>query len=123
MSSITSPLAGTAGPAARIVGMSMTNPTAAGVPAGFPAAPAAATSEALPALQVGIATQYWDECVAYPPGSPASLWLFVDNAWRAHDDPSAATRDLVQRAFLGADSSVRVWYDGTAIVGIVVSGS
>jgi hypothetical protein len=30
---------------------------------------------------------------------------------------------MVQRAFLGADSAVQVWYDGATVVGIVVSGS
>jgi len=120
MSSITSPLAGNAGQAATMARSSVTNPMAAGVQAGFPAAPAA---EAIPALQVGVATQYWDECLAYPPGSTASLWLFVDNAWRSHDNASQATRDMVQRAFLASGSSVRVWYDGGAVVGLVVTGS
>jgi hypothetical protein len=30
---------------------------------------------------------------------------------------------MVQRAFLGTDSVVRVWYDGGTVVGLVVSGS
>jgi len=83
---------------------------------------AAVTHLAPVPLQVGIATQYWDECLAYPPGSRASLWLFVDNAWRSHDNASQATRDMVQRAFLASGSSVRVWYQGDTVVGIVVSG-
>jgi hypothetical protein len=71
----------------------------------------------------GIATQYWDECLAYPPGSTASLWLFVDNAWRHLDAPAASALDMVQRAFLGQDSRVRVWYAGDIVVGLVVEGS
>lgn len=71
----------------------------------------------------GVATQYWDEAIALPAGSPNQLWLFVDGGWRYLTSPSTATRDLVQRAFLGIDSTVRVWYDGGAIVGLVISGS
>ena len=32
-------------------------------------------------VQIGVATQYWLELVAYPPGSARSLWLLVGNAW------------------------------------------
>lgn len=71
----------------------------------------------------GVATQYWDEAIALPTGSPNQLWLFVDGGWRYLTNPSAATRDLVQRAFLGTASSVRVWYDGGKVVGLVISGS
>jgi hypothetical protein len=71
----------------------------------------------------GIATQYWHECLAYPPGDTASLWLYVDNAWRHHDKPDRPTLDLVQRAFLGQGSQTRVWYAGDEIVGLVVEGS
>jgi hypothetical protein len=70
----------------------------------------------------GIATQYWTECLAYPPGDTA-LWLFVDGAWRRLGNPDPSTLDLVQRAFLGQDSRVRVWYASDAIVGLVVEGS
>jgi Subtilase family len=71
----------------------------------------------------GIATQYWHECLAYPPGDTASLWLYVDNAWRHHDKPDRPTLDLVQRAFLGQGSQTRVWYAGDEVVGLVVEGS
>jgi Subtilase family len=71
----------------------------------------------------GIATQYWHECLAYPPGDTASLWLFVDNAWRHLDNPDPSSLDMVQRAFLGQDSRVRVWYANDVIVGLVVEGS
>lgn len=71
----------------------------------------------------GLATQYWHECLAYPTGDTASLWLLVGNAWKRLDDPSASTLDLVQRAFLGTDSRVRVWFQGEEIVGLVVEGS
>lgn len=88
----------------------------AGMQAGFAQAQAAAVTS-------GTATQYWQECLAYPPGSMASLWLYVDNGWRALDNPPASTVDTVQRAFLGSGSSVVCWYDGSTIVGLVVSGS
>jgi hypothetical protein len=32
-------------------------------------------------LETGVATKYWLELLAYPPGSARSLWLFVGNAW------------------------------------------
>ena len=71
----------------------------------------------------GVATQYWNECVAYPTGDTASLWLLVNNVWRRLDDPDPSTLDLVQRAFLGQASQVRVWYRNDEIVGLVVEGS
>ncbi len=71
----------------------------------------------------GIATQYWHECLAYPPGDTASLWLFVDSAWRHLDNPDPSSLDMVQRAFLGQDSRVRVWYTNDVVVGLVVEGS
>jgi ABC-2 type transport system permease protein len=52
-----------------------------------------------------------------------SLWLFVDAAWRHLDNPDPSNLDLVQRAFLGQDSRVRVWYAADQIVGLVVEGS
>ena len=75
------------------------------------------------AVHSGIASQYWDELVAYPPGSAASLWLFVNNAWRKRDNASTADRRMVQQAFLEAGSQVRVWYQDSDIVGLVVSGA
>jgi hypothetical protein len=116
MSSITSPLAGNGGLTMAAGGQRATSP----MTAGFAAAP---SGETIAAVQSGVATQYWDECVSYPTGSMASLWLLVDSAWRAHDNPTPATKDLVQRAFLGTGSVVRVWYSGSSIVGLVVSGS
>ena len=74
-------------------------------------------------VKAGIATQYWHECLAYPPGDTASLWLLVDNTWRHLDKPNSITLDMVQRAFLGQDSRVRVWYAGDVVVGLVVEGS
>jgi hypothetical protein len=116
MTSITSPLGGNGGGAMAPAAQRPTSPSMAGFAAGVPAA------ETIAAVQSGVATQYWDECVSYPPGSTASLWLFVDSAWRAHDNAGATTRDMVQRAFLGTGSTVRVWYDGAKVVGLVVSG-
>lgn len=75
------------------------------------------------AVQAGIATEYWDESVPYPAGNPTRLWLLVDGGWRALEHPGQAERDLVQRAFLGTDSTVRVWYQDTTVVGLVVNGS
>lgn len=74
-------------------------------------------------ISSGVATQYWNECVAYPTGATASLWLLVDNGWRRLDDQDPSTLDLVQRAFLGQASRVRVWYRAQEIVGLVVEGS
>jgi hypothetical protein len=117
MTSITSPVAGNGGhTAAAPAAQRATSPMSAGYAAGAP------SDETIAAVQAGIATQYWDECVAFPAGNTASLWLYVDNAWRAHDNPSASTKDMVQRAFLGTGSTVRVWYDGAQVVGLVVSG-
>lgn len=95
-------------------GGSMTDPSAAA------GAPAPAMNFA-PAVQSGVATRYWDELVAYPSGSTASLWLLVDGGWRAHDNPTPSIRDAVQRAFIGAGQTVRVWYDGAKIHGLVVN--
>ena len=74
-------------------------------------------------VQSGIATQYWDEMQPYPPGGPPRLWFFVNAGWRRLDNPSAVIQDMVQRAFLGTGSEVRVWHQSDAVVGLVVSGS
>ena len=116
MASTTSPINGAGEQIASPSAQRRTSPMSAGFSAGAPAA------DSMAAVQAGIATQYWDECVALPAGSTASLWLFVDNAWRAHDNPSSSTKDMVQRAFLGTGSTVRVWYDNDTVVGLVVSG-
>jgi Subtilase family len=74
-------------------------------------------------VQSGIATQYWDELQPYPPGGSPRLWFFVNAGWRRLDNPSALIQDMVQRAFLGTGSEVRVWHQGDVVVGLVVSGS
>lgn len=74
-------------------------------------------------VQSGIASQYWNELAAYPPGSAASLWLYVDNNWRKRDSASPSDRLMTLRAFLKAGQRVRVWYQGTDIVGLVVEGA
>lgn len=73
-------------------------------------------------LASGVATKYWLELKAYPPGSARSLWLFVGGAWRHLDNPNDGTQISVQDAFsAGADRlEVVVWYSGTIIVGLVV---
>ena len=85
--------------------------------AGF--APAA---EQAPTVTQGTATQYWDEALPIPAG-PARLWLLTDGQWRVLASPSSTIRDLVQRAFIGTDSQVLVWYDSQNVVGLVVTGS
>jgi hypothetical protein len=80
-----------------------------------------ARAEAVAAVVGGIATQYWAELIPIPAG-PARLWFFVDSSWRVLDGPTGGQFDAVQRAFLGSGSTVRVWYDGVTIVGLVVSG-
>jgi hypothetical protein len=74
------------------------------------------------AVTSGVATGYWLELVAYPPGSARSLWLLVDGTWRHLDNPSAATQDSVQEAFCECPErlEVVVWYDNDVIVGLVV---
>ncbi|MET0866004.1 MAG: S8 family serine peptidase [Nakamurella sp.] len=74
------------------------------------------------AVTSGVATEYWDEAVPLP-AAPPRLWLLVDGNWRVLNNVATAERDVVQRAFLGADSSVRVWYTGSDIVGLVITGS
>ena len=73
-------------------------------------------------VQVGVATQYWLELLAYPPGSARSLWLFVGNAWRHLDNPNDGTQISVQAAFCDCPErlEVAVWYTGDVIVGLVV---
>ena len=75
-------------------------------------------------VQSGVATRFWNELVAHPPGSAASLWLFVGGQWRRSDTASNADRIAVQKAFLGSTGSqVRVWYQNDVVVGLVVEGS
>jgi hypothetical protein len=73
-------------------------------------------------LSVGVATQYWLELLAYPPGSARSLWLFVDGQWRHLDNPNVGTQDSVQEAFCQCPDRLEaaVWYTGDLIVGLVV---
>jgi hypothetical protein len=75
------------------------------------------------AVKNGIATNYWLELVAYPPGSARSLWLFVDNGWRHLDNPNDGTQASVQAAFCNCPNilQVQVWYQGDVIVGLVVN--
>ena len=71
----------------------------------------------------GVATKYWLELKAYPPGSARSLWLFVANKWRHLDNPNVGMQDSVQEAFCTCPDrlEVRVWYSNSAIVGLVVN--
>jgi hypothetical protein len=73
-------------------------------------------------LGVGVATQYWLELLAYPPGSARSLWLFVDGQWRHLDNPNVGMQDSVQEAFCQCPDRLEaaVWYTGDVIVGLVV---
>ena len=112
--------------------MSTTSPLAVSGIAGAPATTTATSPTvaavaqtpapgALPAIVASVATQYWVELVPIPSG-PMMLWFFVDGAWRVLSSPSDIILDMVQRAFLGSGSTVRVWYNGTTVVGLVVSG-
>jgi hypothetical protein len=78
--------------------------------------------EAEVAVASGVATKYWLELKAYPPGSARCLWLFVDGAWRHLDDPNCCTQTLVQDAFCICPDrlEVAVSYSGATIVGLVV---
>ena len=69
-----------------------------------------------------VATKYWLELLAYPPGSARSLWLFVDGQWRHLDNPNVGMQDSVQQAFCNCPDrlEVAVWYTGDVIVGLVV---
>ena len=73
-------------------------------------------------VETGVATQYWLELVAYPPGSARSLWLFVNDAWRHLDDPNDGTQISVQSAFCNCPDRLEtaVWYTDDVIVGLVV---
>lgn len=74
------------------------------------------------AVASGVATQYWLELLAYPPGSARSLWLFVGGAWRHLDNPNVGMQDSVQSAFCNCPNrlEVVVWYSNDVIVGLVV---
>ncbi len=73
-------------------------------------------------VQSSVATKYWLELVAYPPGSARSLWLYVDNVWRHLDNPNDGTQISVQAAFCSCPDKleVAVWYTNDVIVGLVV---
>lgn len=74
------------------------------------------------AVQTGVATQFWLELLAYPPGSARSLWLFVDGAWRHLDNPNEGMQISVQEVFCSCSGhmEVAVWYMNDVIVGLVV---
>jgi hypothetical protein len=121
MSSFTSPLsAGGAGgySSARASATAPSGMMGGGMMGGGMPAPGGGVGA--PAVASGIATQYWIELVAYPPGSTASLWLLVAGTWHRYDNPPAYMSQIVQEGFLGG-ATVRVWYDGEPIVGLVVS--
>ena len=73
-------------------------------------------------LGIGVASKYWLELKAYPPGSARSLWLFVDGKWRHLDNPNVGMQDSVQEAFCSCPErlEVAVWYSDSVIVGLVV---
>jgi hypothetical protein len=72
------------------------------------------------AVESGVAGQFWDEELAYPPGTPASLWLHVNGSWRKREGAAGHERAMVQRAFATAATEVLVWYQAAQIVGLVV---
>jgi hypothetical protein len=75
------------------------------------------------AVETGVASRYWIECVPYGTTGETFLWLYVENDWRYMEKPAQSVLDLVQRAFIGSGSVVRVAYEGATIAGIVVEGS
>ena len=76
--------------------------------------------EAAAAVESGVASKYWLELLAYPPGSARSLWLFVNNAWRRLDNPNSGVQISVQDAFNNTTKfEVAVWFSGEVIVGLV----
>jgi hypothetical protein len=105
---LTSPMAAATqlGALGRGVGVAATVPTAAGLGAA--------------AVASGVASQFWIELLAYPPGSARSLWLQVGGVWKRYDNSPAHWEDMVQRAF-ASGQTVQVWYDGEIIVGLVVN--
>jgi hypothetical protein len=84
--------------------------------------PRARALPAAGAVQSGIATKYWLELKAYPPGSARSLWLFVDDTWRHLDDPDPGMQASVQAAFTDNPDQLDTvaWYSDDLIVGLVV---
>ncbi len=74
------------------------------------------------AVGTGVATRYRLELMSYPPGSPRSLWLFVNGEWRHLDNPDPGTQASVQDAFCKCSErlEVRVWYSEDTIQGLVV---
>lgn len=97
------------------------NPSTAPVERPARATRHAAAIAAAPVV-MGIATNYWLELLAYPPGSARSLWLEVAGAWRHLDNPSDGTQASVQAAFCNCPDrlEVAVWYQNDVIVGLVV---
>ena len=84
--------------------------------------PRARRRRPIAAVQSGVATQYWDQCLAIRQAArPVSG--YSSTARGAPTTTRRATKDIVQRAFLGTGSVVRVWYSGASVVGLVVSGS
>lgn len=96
------------------------NPTTA--PAKLAAADERHKAFAAAAVATGVASKYWLELVAYPPGSARSLWLLVDGTWRHLDNPNDGTQISVQSAFCNCPDrlEVAVWYQADVIVGLVV---
>lgn len=112
MAGMTNPLVGAGQGGTATLGVATTPMTASfGVPGG----------EMIAAVASGIATQFWTELAAYPPGSARSLWLHVSGMWKRYDNSPAHWEEMVQHAFAHGQT-VRVWYDGDKIVGLVVNG-
>ncbi|MBS0560537.1 MAG: hypothetical protein JSR21_10830 [Proteobacteria bacterium] len=81
-----------------------------------------AARAAAAAVASGVATKYWLELLAYPPGSARSLWLEVAGTWRHLDNPSDGVQASVQAAFCSCPDKLEtaVWYQNDVIVGLVV---
>ncbi|MFL5540407.1 MAG: hypothetical protein ACJ8J0_15560 [Longimicrobiaceae bacterium] len=96
------------------------NPTT--TPSGAKARAGEEVFSARATVSTGVATKYWLELLAYPPGSARSLWLQVGGTWLHLDNPDPGTQISVQGAFCSCPDrlEVAVWYSGDVIVGLVV---
>ncbi|GJM34464.1 MAG: hypothetical protein DHS20C18_34650 [Saprospiraceae bacterium] len=81
----------------------------------------ARSAQALAAAKMEIATDCWLELVAYPAGTARSLWLKTASGWKNHDDPTPNVEAAVMEACKNDNYEIRVWFDGSKVVGLVVN--
>ncbi len=83
--------------------------------------PQTRSAQAVAAVKMELATNCWLELVAYPAGTARSLWLETASGWKVYDDPTPNIESAVMNACGNADFEIRVWFDGTKVVGLVVN--